>query len=302
MPVGIDIHNPETTAGDLSGMFLADKSGAATRRAYAADLRDFFGGQPAPEQVSNFVALPVPMLTLRLFNYKAELLARGASEATVNRRLSVVRSLLRFAHQLGLASSDGRGLVEGEKLRPPVERKALDPATLKRIIAAPGTEMLRGKRDTAILRLLCENALGRADLHALNVADFSHTDRCLLLRQQAGEPPKEVVPLSRRTAESVAAYLEASEPAPDPAVPLFRSLDHRPGVRGERLTPDGLYFLVRQYGRIAGVEDLTPHRLRKSAITAALESPNMSLRRVLSQRSAVSRELAGGQGKKRPDP
>jgi integrase/recombinase XerC len=199
MSVGIDIHHPETTAGDLRGRFLADKSGAATRRAYAADLRDFFGGQPSPEQVSRFVALPVPRLTLRLFNYKAELLARGASEATVNRRLSVVRSLLRFAHRLGLASSDGRGLVEGEKLRPSVERKPLDPATLKRIIAEPGTMTVRGKRDTAILRLLCENALGRAELHALNVADFSPADRCLLLRQQAGEPPKEVVPLSRRT-------------------------------------------------------------------------------------------------------
>jgi integrase/recombinase XerC len=291
--------HPETAAGDLIDRFLADKPGAATRRAYAADLRDFFGGEPRPDQVSTFVGLPVLKLTLRLFTYKAELLARGASEATVNRRLSVVRSLLRYAHGLGLASSDGRGLVEGEKLRPTEEREPVDPATLKRLIAAPGTRTLRGRRDTAILSLLCENALARAELRALNVGDFSLNDRCLVLRQQAGAAPMESVPLSRRTAEAIAAYLESGGHAAAPAAPLFRSLDHRPAVRGERLTPDGLYFLVRQYGRSISVEDLTPHRLRKSAIAAALDSSNVSLRRVMSQRAAVSRELVGRPGERR---
>src|SRR5690348_4986923 len=93
-----DRHTGDTV--DLIARFLEDKPGAATRRAYSADLRDFFEGEPRSDQVAGFLALPAPMLSLRLFTYKAELLARGASEATINRRLSVLRSLLRFAHRL----------------------------------------------------------------------------------------------------------------------------------------------------------------------------------------------------------
>jgi integrase/recombinase XerC len=277
-------------AGDLIGRFLADKPGAATRRAYAADLRDFFAGEPRPEQVATFLALPVPMLSLRLFTYKAELLARGASEATINRRLSVLRSLLRFAHRLGLCSSDGRGLIEGEKLRPSEGYQSLDPRAMKQLMAAPGSKTLRGLRDTAIMRLLCENALSRSELHALNVDDFSWEDRSLWLGVRRANL-REAVPLSRRTADAIAAYLKSAGHAREPHAPLFRSLDHRPGVGGERLSADGLYFLVRQYGAAVGIEDLTPHRLRKSAIDAALQAPSMNLRRVLSQRSAISRQL-----------
>jgi integrase/recombinase XerC len=279
-----------SATGDVIGSFLADKPSAATRRAYAADLRDFFAGEPRPDQVSAFLALPAPMLSLRLFTYKAELLARGASEATVNRRLSVLRSLLRFAHRLGLAICDGRGLIEGEKLRPSEGYKSLDPRTMKQLVAAPGTKTLRGLRDTAIMRLLCENALSRSDLHALNVSDFSWEDLCLLLQDRRANS-RESVPLSRRTADAIAAYLKGAGHGEEARAPLFRSLDHRPGVGGERLSADGLYFLVRQYGAAVGVEDLTPHRLRKSAIDAALQAPSMNLRRVLSQRSAISRQL-----------
>jgi integrase/recombinase XerC len=283
---GFQCHDPT----DLITRFLADKPGTATRRAYAADLRDFFEGEPRPDQLSAFLALPAPMLSLRLFTYKAELLARGASEATINRRLSVLRSLLRYAHGRGLAICDGRGLIEGEKVRPHEGQKSLDPRTLKHLMAAPGHGSLRGRRDTAIMRLLCENALSRSELHGLNVEDFSPDERCLQLQVRNGGS-RESVPLSRPTADAVAAYLSAAGHGGEPFAPLFRSLDHRPGVGGERLSADGLYFLVRQYGAAIGVEDLTPHRLRKSAIDAALQAPSVNLRRVLSQRSAVSRQL-----------
>jgi len=287
----IDLNTATITVGDVLPLFLAEKQSQATRRAYTIDLRDFFEGEPKPERVAAFLALPAPMLSLRLFTYKADLLARGASEATVNRRLSVLRSLLKFAHRLGLSNSDGRGLVEGEKLRPALDRPGLDARLLKRLVAAPGKSALRGQRDTAILRLLCENALRRAELCALNVADFSPDARCLMLNDRNAEGPAEWVPLSRPATQALTAYLATAGHGGEREAPLFRNLDHRPEVAGERLTPDGLYFLVRQYGQAVGLDDLTPRRLRDSAIATALEGSHGSLRRVLSQRSAVSRQL-----------
>jgi integrase/recombinase XerC len=291
-PEPVSLQSAPITAVDVMPLFLAEKQNPATRRAYAIDLRDFFGQELKPERVAAFLALPAPMLSLRLFTYKAELLARGASQATVNRRLSVLRSVLKFAHRLGLASSDGRGLVEGEKLRSTDDRPCLEPRLLRRLVAVPGQETVRSRRDTAILRLLCENALRRSELCALKVADFAPAERRLLLTGQLETATAEWVPLSRPATDAIAAYLETSDHPAPPTAPLFRNVDHRPGVAGERLTPDGLYFLVREYGRMVGLEELTPRRLRESAIAAALEGSHTSLRRVLSQRSAVSRRLS----------
>jgi integrase/recombinase XerC len=249
-------------------LFLNEQRSAATRRAYAADLRDFFGGEPQPQQVALFVALPAPELCRRLFAYKAELTGRGVAEATLNRRLSVLRSLLRYAHRLGLAACDGSGLVSGEKLPPSQKKPELCPDLLKRLMSAPGTGCLRGMRDTAILHLLCQNAVTRTELCALEVADFSPDQRRLTIRSgRAGKP--EPLPLSRPTCRALSAYLAAAGHADVPAAPLFRNLDHRPGIAGERLTVDGLSFLVRKYGHALGIEGLTPRELGRSASAAA---------------------------------
>jgi len=266
---------------DPLALFLAEQRSAATGRAYTADLRHFFGGDPSTPQVTEFLGLPTAQLTQRLQAYKTDLVTSGASEATVNRRLSVIRSLLRFAYRHGLASSDGRGLVAGEKVPPSRDRKVVTASTLRRLVAAPGAGSVRGLRDTAILLLLCENALRRSELCALNVSDFSMADRSLQILDKGQGSRKETVPLSRKTAEAVATYVGSAGHAALSGTPLFRNLDHRPGVAGGRLTADGVYFLVREYGHEIGDESLTPHQLRRSAIAAALENIGERVRRVL---------------------
>jgi integrase/recombinase XerC len=278
--------------GDFLAAFLAEKSSEATRRAYASDLKDFFGSEPQPNQVAEFLALPDSVLALRLFSYKADLLGRGVAEATINRRLSVLRSLLKYAHGLGVASCDGRGLIEGEKLPRGREPKLLDAQALRRLIAAPARRTVRGLRDMAILRLLCENGLRRSELCALDVADFSPAQRTLRVSAGMDAVESKAVPLSRATTTALCAYLETAGHHGEPDAPLFRNLDHRPDVAGERLTPDGLHFLVRQYGEAIGQEQLTPRQLRESAVAAALAGEFGDLRRVLSQRSALSRLLS----------
>jgi hypothetical protein len=102
-----------------------------------------------------------------------------------------------------------------------------------------------------------------------------------MLLDRGRDVPKQAVPLSRKAADSLAGYLTMAGHGSDPTAPLFRNLDHRPGVRGGRLTPDGVYLVVREYGRTVGSERLTPQQLRRSAITAALEGSSSVLRRVL---------------------
>jgi integrase/recombinase XerC len=260
-------------------MLLADKRSPATRRAYRADLCDFFGGEPGQGAVQEFLALPPPQIALRLAAYKARMLERGLSEATINRRLAAIRSLLKLGHRLGLATTDGRGLVDGEKVRAYRDTRGVDVQMLRRLIELPDTATVRGLRDSAILRLLAENALRRAELCAADVGDFSPAERRLWVLGKGKGTQKQPVTLSSKSIDAIAAYLLAAGHADDETAPLFRNVDHRPEYTGERLTHDGLYYLVDDYGRMLGLR-LTPHKLRHSAITAALDATSGDVRRV----------------------
>jgi integrase/recombinase XerC len=256
---------------DVVALLLADKRSPQTRRAYEGDLRVFFGGLPTPAQLQAFLALPPPALALRLAQWKAEMRAAGKAEATINRRLAAVRSLLRFAYRLGHGSTDGRGLVDGEQVVPYRDTRGIAVPLLKKLLAAAKGDTLKAKRDMALLRLLCENALRRAEVCALNVADFEPAVARLWITGKGRGTQREAVTLS---AGGVAALQAHVDPDAVPSAPLFRNC--RPGTR---LTPGGLYVLVQQYGRKIGVPDLTPHKLRHSAITAALEA-GMDVRQV----------------------
>jgi integrase/recombinase XerC len=270
-------------APDPVSLLLADKRSQATRRAYAADLRDFFGSgreNPPEDQVRAWVAQPAPAIALALAEYKAGLLARGASEATINRRLAAVRSLLKLAHRLGFASTDGRGLVDGERARAYRDTRGVDLKTLKRLVALPGRDSLRGLRDTAILALLCQNALRRAEVCALTVGDFSLPEKRLYILGKGRGSQKEPVTLSQGTADAIAAYLLAAGHSGETTGPLFRNVHRNPAVQGGGLTADGLYYLVGFYGARLGLNGLTPHKLRHSAITAALDATSGDVRKV----------------------
>ena len=161
-----------TAVQDPVWLLLQDKRSPATRRAYKGDLVDFFGTSPTPDVVKAFVGQAVPLLAQRLVLYREEMRAKGLAPATINRRLAAVRSLLKMCYRLGLSSTDGRNLIDGEKTKAYRDTRGTDLDNLKRLLALPDRSTLRGKRDYALLRLLCDNALRRAEVCALTVADF----------------------------------------------------------------------------------------------------------------------------------
>jgi integrase/recombinase XerC len=265
---------------ELLKLLLADKRSPATKRAYAADLRDFFGEDLSPREVERFVSQAPAEIARILTTYKAELLQRGLTEATVNRRLAAIRSLLKFCYRLGWSQTDGRSLVEGERVTAYRDTRGVDAETVKKLLAAADTGDLTGLRDVALLRLLCENALRRAEVCSLNVEDFVPSDRRLYILGKGKGTQKEPETLSERAVEALNRYLAAAGHACDPRAPLLRNVDPRPEYNGQRLTGDGIYHIVRDLGARVGVPNLTPHKLRHTAITVALDLTGGNVRAV----------------------
>lgn len=266
-----------TIKADPIQLLLADKRSPQTRRAYAADLKAFFGGEPAQEAVRAFVAQQPQSIALQLATWKSEMLAAGLAEATVNRRLAAVRSLLKMCHRLGLAATDGKNLVDGEKVISYRDTRGIELDQMKKLLRAPRGHGLRALRDRAILRILLENGLRRAEVAALDVEDFEKQARRLFILGKGRGSSREPVTLSRATVDAIAAYLEA---AGHRTGPLFRNLSRDRAVAGSRLSAEGIYQLVKRYGARIGVSNLAPHKLRHACLTAALEATGGDVRRV----------------------
>ena len=105
---------------DVLAMLLADKRSENTRRAYAHDVQEFFAvvyeSAPTPELVRHFLALSTPQMAAVLLRYKARLISEKLAEATVNRRIAAVMSLIKFARRVGATEADPRSHIDSEKV------------------------------------------------------------------------------------------------------------------------------------------------------------------------------------------
>ena len=261
-------------------LLLADSRSAETRAAYEQDLTDFFRWRgcenPTQEAVVELCSRPSAHLALALNGYKLHLRDRGLAEATINRRLAALRSLLRMARRLGAACPDPAGLVSGEKVKPYRDTRGPAIAEVARLLQAPDRETVRGKRDYALLLLLCENALRRGELHRCDVGDFAPEELRLFIRGKGSGTQKEPVTISSASVAAVAEYLNARG-CPAPEEPLFCNLA-RFSDGTHRLTGRGIYHIVNTYGMRVLRRKLRPHALRHMAITAYLDATGGNLR------------------------
>lgn len=264
---------------NVVSLLLQDARKDTTRRAYKAALRHFFRDQYSSEPdaaiVRLFLAQSAHELALQLAQYRNALRAENLSPATINLRLAALRALITQGNKLGFCVVNGQKLIDSEKSEKYRDTRGTDLANLKRLIALPNQATLRGKRDAALLRLLCENALRRAEICALDVADFEGSEKRIAVLGK-GKSQKSFITIRQPTIDAVRAYLLESG---HDAGALFLTCDRRPHLAGARLRPGGLYEIIARYGKLIGLK-LAPHKLRHSAITAALDATGGDIRRV----------------------
>ncbi len=148
----------------------------------------------------------------------------------------------------------------------------------RRMLAVPDRSTLKGKRDYAILRLLWDNALRRGEVERAEIKDLDLDGRSLLILGKGKGQQKVGVTLSRPTVEALLDWLQARR-CKDRNQPLFIALDR--ASYGHRLTGTAIYKLVDAVAAAAGVsKKLSPHRIRHSGITAALDATGGDVRKV----------------------
>lgn len=268
---------------DVLTMLLADRRSENTRRAYRHDIDAFFvrvyESPASPERVRHFLNLNTPQMALVLLRYKAGLLAEGKSEATINRRMSAMMSMVRFARRVGATEADPSDSIDAEKVVAYRDTRGVGAEEARRLLRQPDRSSLKGKRDFALLLLLLENALRRAEICGLTRADFEPERKSLWIHGKGRGTQRERITLSANGAAAIETYLTAARLSEERTEPLFINVS--PAAYGRGLTTDGLYKIIKEVAEGAGLTGrLSPHRLRHTAITLALDASGGDVRRV----------------------
>ncbi|WP_088893184.1 tyrosine-type recombinase/integrase [Leptolyngbya ohadii] len=267
---------------DIIAELLADKRSHNTRRAYARDLKDFFGSiteglEPSPQLVSEFLKLERFTAIAMVLNYKQELIAKGLAEATVNRRLAAIKSLVKYAQKIGKCEWSLEE-IEGERVQGYRDTSGVDVESYRKILAAVDRSTFAGKRNYALLLLLWSNVLRRGEVVKLNCCDFEPGEARLRIYGKGRGTQAEWVSLSAAVVMAIEEWL-STRGSCKPEEPLFIALDRVHW--GHRLTGDGIYNLVKEAAIAAGIgKHMSPHRIRHSGITEALNLTDGDVRAV----------------------
>ena len=185
-------------------------------------------------------------------------LARLRREGYSNRSLNLVVQALRAYFRF-----EGYD-EEAEKLKPPkVPRslpKALTREEVKRLLSVIP---LTRKRDRLIVLLLYGAGLRVSELCNLKRDDVDLERGIIVVRGGKGAKDR-VVPIPEFLVKEIRSYLETRSDSSE-----YLLVEERRKEK-DRLSPKTVWYLLKKYGKRAGVE-VTPHRLRHSFATHMLE-------------------------------
>lgn len=245
-----------------------------TVTAYRLDIEDFCRFLSA----LYLTAATTPQLELlrRFFNngaghangavldYRNLMRDRDVAPATINRRLSAIRSLVRLGRLIGMVG----WTIEVESVKAEPSRDTSGP-TIEIVTAllehaeSEARPTLR-MRNLALLRLLFDLGLRVAEVTHLDVADYDAKQGGLWIKGK-GRTRKERLQLPPPTCAALQNWLAIRGRAPGQLLQSFSKNAAKDG----RLCTRGVYRIVRNLGADIGIH-LHPHMLRHSAITEAV--------------------------------
>jgi integrase/recombinase XerC len=252
---------------------------------YQKDIANFLSD--IGTELGKFLSLDRHKAYALVSRYKGELITKGLKSATINRRLAAIKSLVAFSYNCGHCDFMLEA-VKSEKLSAYRDTSGVDSETFKQVLSAIDRGSLKGVRDYALMMLLWSNALRRSEVSKANIGDFDQKSKTLRIYGKGRGNQSEIISLGSGTVTAIMAWLEArGEHDPDKA--LFVSVNR--GYRDGRLCTQAIYNIVSTRCKDAGISKvMSPHRVRHSAITAALEATGGDVRRVqkLSRHSSLN--------------
>ncbi|MEL7657409.1 MAG: site-specific tyrosine recombinase XerD [Bacillota bacterium] len=222
--------------------------------AYKRDVLEFAGMINEKDLSLNDVSnTEVVAYLLRLKN-------EGKSAATVNRKIASLRAFYNYM----LAQKQMQLNPTANIKSPKIERKSIEYLTIEEIdnLLSKPDQSMKGLRDRAILELLYATGIRVSEVVEMNLEDVNLRMGFVTCTGEHGKA--RIIPMGRPSRAAVEEYIYEIRPT------FMREADSTEkalfvNYSGNRLTRQGLWKLMKEYAKLAGLENkLTPQTLRNS--------------------------------------
>jgi integrase/recombinase XerC len=245
-----------------------------TVRAYEADISAFLAFLAGERNLPVSRLTPAAIDPTEVRTYLAALGRRGIARASMARKLSALRTFIRYLRREGVLDDDPAALAVAPR-RVQALPAHLGEEEMVRLLEAPSTADALGCRDHAILELFYASGLRLSELVSLDVEDVDLRGR--LVRVMGKGRKERIVPFNHATEQALRDWLKrrASIVTAAAVASEGRRRKHDPlfvNYRGTRLSSRSVDRLVRRYVSQSGTQPgISPHALRHSFATHLLQ-------------------------------
>ncbi len=273
---------PDPSATALIELVLRGRN-ARTVAAYQGDYDDFgrflgLGPRAGGRALDTLVAMTAPAAHMWVLGYRASLTELGRAPATIKRRLAALRAAVKLARQLARISWTLE--VEAPRVESYRDTRGPGRAGWLAILEAAQRQATtdRGRRNLAIVRLLHDLALRRAEVVSLDSTDVD-LPRSAVSILGKGRTGREILTLPPATRAVLLDWLAARGDWPGPLfVRLIAARHLDPRGRIALKTVNHILGILSRAARLS--TPCRPHGLRHEAITRALDLTGGDVRSV----------------------
>jgi integrase len=200
-----------------------------------------------------------------VLRYRYYLESRQLAPATINLRLAAVRRLAYEASDNGLLTPDlaaGIRRLKGAKRLGIRLGNWLTSTQGRELLGVPDRASVKGKRNYAMLAVLQGCGLRRSEHTRLTVSHLQQRDGHWTIVDLFGKGGHvRTVPVPAWVKVAIDSWLAIA--GIDTGI-IFRCVSRTGHVWGNRLSEKAVWWVVREYAKIAGIGNLAPHDLRRT--------------------------------------
>lgn len=265
----------------LAAQFIYKTVSEETRRAYSRVIKEFFlfVGNIHPQDV-------VPEDGIR---FRDKLQKRKLRAVTVAFKLRVISSFYEYLRDGGIVSRNpiSRRFVQPPKVPTDPTGRALIPKEVRNLLSGPKRDEPEGARDYAIMLVMLRLSLRVNDLRSIRTSGIKWSHGRWTLRCKIKGGDELTWPLPKDVKAAIDEYLKLDKKRRNllncggEDAYLFQPFkNHRTLEYDRALSARMIWNIIKHWGDFTGVGKVTPHDLRRTAITRAWEQLH-DARRVL---------------------